>query len=141
MSQHHNLTSSAKTILKQNQRHEGSGRIIRSILSKKELRQSLSSRAASEQQIQTSILEKEKQPSRPVHVQLILRGTNGTPENKIGMHDSHVSSERQERHARLKDRSDRGVWTSRSNGGDESFSSAASSHVDPLEGTCFIIYL
>ncbi|KAH1149223.1 hypothetical protein GYH30_043695 [Glycine max] len=140
MSQHHNVTSSAKmivgsTVLKQSQQHEGSGRIIRSILSKKELRQSLYSRALSEQQIQTSNLEKEKQPPRPLHVQLILKGSNGTPENKIGVHDSHVSSERQERHVRHKDRPDRGVWTSRSNGADDSFSSSASSQVDPLEGS------
>ncbi|BAT86718.1 Regulator of nonsense transcripts [Vigna angularis] len=136
MSQHHNVTSSAKeivgaTVLKQNQRHEGSGRIIRSILSKKELRQSQSSRA--EHQIQTSNLEKEKQSPRPVHVQPILKGMNGISENKIGVHDSHVSSERQERHTRHKDRPDRGVWTS-SNGADESVSSAASSQVDPFEG-------
>lgn len=145
MSQHHNVTSSAKmivgsTVLKQSQRHEGSGRIIRSILSKKELRQSQYSRALSEQQIQTSNLEKEKQPPRPLHVQLILKGSNGTPENKIGVHDSHVSSERQERHVRHKDRPDRGVWTSRFNGADVSFSSPASSQVDPLEGKCFILY-
>ncbi|QCD76406.1 regulator of nonsense transcripts UPF3-like isoform X3 [Vigna unguiculata] len=138
MSQHHNITSSAKeilgaTVLKQNQRHEGSGRIIRSILSKKELRQSQSSRALSEQQIQKSNLGKEKQSPRPIHVQLILKGMNGTSENKIGVHDSHVSSERQDRHTRHKDRPDRGVWTS-SNGADESFSSAASSQVDPFEG-------
>ena len=140
MSQHHNVTSSAKTVvgstvLKQSQRHEGSGRIIRSILSKKELHQSQSSRALSEQKILTSNLEKEKQPPRPLHVQLILKGSNGTPENKIGVHDSHVSSERQERHVRHKDRPDRGVWTSRSNGADDSFSSSASSQVDPLEGS------
>lgn len=145
MSQHHNVTSSAKeivgaTVLKQNQRHEGSGRIIRSILSKKELRQSQSSRALSEHQIQTSNLEKEKQSPRPVHVQLILKGMNGTSENKIGLHDSHASSERQERHTRHKDRPDRGVWTS-SNVADESVSSAASSQVDPVEGTCFILKL
>ncbi|KAG4385796.1 hypothetical protein GLYMA_12G165900v4 [Glycine max] len=140
MSQHHNVTSSAKTVvgstvLKQSQRHEGSGRIIRSILSKKELHQSQSSRALSEQKILTSNLEKEKQPPRPLHVQLILKGSNGTPENKIGVHDSHVSSERQERHVRHKDRPDRGVWTSRFNGADVSFSSPASSQVDPLEGS------
>ncbi|CAJ1963776.1 unnamed protein product [Sphenostylis stenocarpa] len=139
MSQHQNVTPSAKTIvgatvLKQNQRHEGSGRIIRSILSKKEMRQSQSSRALSEQQIQTSNLEKEKQSPRPIHVQLILKGMNGTPENKISVHDSHLPSERQERHIRHKDRPDRGVWTNRSNGADESFSIAASSLVDPLEG-------
>ncbi|KAK7328336.1 hypothetical protein VNO77_22440 [Canavalia gladiata] len=139
LSQHHNVTSPAKmipssTALKQNQRHDGSRRIIRSILSNKDLRQSQSSRALSEQQIQTSNLEKEKQAPLPIHVQLILKGTNGTPENKIGVHDSHVSSERQERRVRHKDRPDRGVWTSRSNGGDDSLSSSASSQVDPLEG-------
>jgi len=144
MSQHHNVISSAKeivgaTVLKQNQRQEGSGRIIRSILSKKELRQSQSSRALSEQQIQTSNLEKDKQSPRPIQVQLILKGMNGTPDNKIGVLDSHVFSERQERHIRHKDRPDRGVWTSCSNGADESFPSAAFSQVDPLEGTCFIL--
>ncbi|XP_027193197.1 regulator of nonsense transcripts UPF3-like isoform X2 [Cicer arietinum] len=139
MSQHHSITSSAKTILnstalKQNQRHEGSGRIIKSILSNKDLRQNQSSRAYSERQLQTSNLEKEKQPTRPLHVQLILKGTDGAPENRITVHGLHVSSERQERRFRQKDRPDRGIWTSRSNGGDESLSSSASSQVDPLEG-------
>lgn len=137
MSQHH--TSSTKTILsstalKQNQRHEGSGRIIKSILTNKDFRQSQSSRAHSERQIQTSNLEREKQSTRPVHVQLILKGTDGAPENRITVHGLHVSSERQERRFRHKDRPDRGVWTSRSNGGGEFLSSSASSQVDPLEG-------
>lgn len=137
MSQHH--TSSTKTILsstalKQNQRHEGSGRIIKSILTNKDFRQSQSSRAHSERQIQTSNLEREKQSTRPVHVQLILKGTDGVPENRITVHGLHVSSERQERRFRHKDRPDRGVWTSRANGGGESLSSSASSQVDPLEG-------
>ncbi|CAK8530127.1 unnamed protein product [Lathyrus sativus] len=140
MLQHHNIASSTKTILsstalKQNQRHEGSsGRIIKSILTNKDLRQSQSSRAHYERQIQTSNLEKEKQPARPVHVQLILKGTDGAPENRITVHGLHVSSERQERRYRHRDRPDRGVWTSRSNVGDESLSSSASSLVDPLEG-------
>lgn len=137
MSQHH--TSSTKTILsstalKQNQRHEGRGRTIKSILTNKDFRQSQSSRAHSERQIQTSNLEREKQSTRPVHVQLILKGTDGAPENRITVHGLHVSSERQERRFRHKDRPDRGVWTSRSNGGGESLSSSASSQVDPLEG-------
>lgn len=146
MSQHHSITSSAKTILdstalKRNHRHEGSGKIIRSILSNKDLRQSQSSRPPSEQQIQTSNLEKEKKPPRPLHVQMILKGTNGTPENRIGMHDLQVSSERQERRVRHRDRPDRGVWTNRSNGGDDSLSLSASSQVDTSEGKCFIFYL
>ncbi|XP_058755109.1 potassium transporter 10-like [Vicia villosa] len=138
MSQHHNIASSTKsihssTVLKQNQRHEGSGRIIKSILTNRDLRQSQSSRAYSERQIQTSNLEKEKQPARPVHVQLILKGTDGAPENRSIVHGLHVSSERQERRFRHRDKPDRGVWTSRSNVGDESLSPSASSHVDPLE--------
>lgn len=144
MSQNH--TSSTKTILsstalKQNQRHEGSGRIIKSILTNKDFRQSQCSRAHSERQIQTSNLEREKQSTRPVHVQLILKGTDGAPENRITVHGLHVSSERQERRFRHKDRPDRGVWTSRSNGGGESLSSSASSQVDPLEGTHFTFSL
>ncbi|CAI8591609.1 unnamed protein product [Vicia faba] len=139
MSQHHNIASSTKTIhssmvLRQNQRHEGSGRIIKSILTNKDLRQSQSSRAYSERQIQTSNLEKEKQPARPVHVQLILKGTDGAPENRITVHGLHVSNERQERRFRHRDRPDRGVWTSRSNVGDESLASSGSSQVNPLEG-------
>lgn len=138
-SQHHSITSSTKTILsstalKQSQRHEGSGRIIRSILSNKDLRQSQFSRGHSEQQIQTSNVEREKQSTRPSHVQLILKGADGIPENRIAVHDLHVSGERQERRFRHKDKHDRGVWTSRSNGGDDSLSSSASSQVDPLEG-------
>ncbi|RYR11756.1 hypothetical protein Ahy_B04g069271 [Arachis hypogaea] len=134
-----NVTSSAKTIvgstpLKQNQRHEGSARIIRSILSNKEMRQSQSARPQSEQTIPTSDLQKERQPPRPVHVQLILKGSNGTPENRIGMHDSRNSSERLEKRVRHKDRPDRGVWTNRSIGGDDSLSLSASSQVDHLEG-------
>ncbi|XP_057429255.1 regulator of nonsense transcripts UPF3-like isoform X2 [Lotus japonicus] len=131
ISRHQTMIGS--TTPKQNHRHEGSGRIIRSILSNKDLHQSQSSRISSEQQIQTSHLEKEKQPRRPFPVQ-ILKGTNGTPENRIGVHDLHVSSERQERRVRHKDRPDRVVWTNRSNGGDDSLSSSASSQVDPLEG-------
>ncbi|XP_057754845.1 regulator of nonsense transcripts UPF3-like isoform X1 [Arachis stenosperma] len=134
-----NVTSSAKTIvgsapLKQNQRHEGSARIIRSILSNKEMRQSQSARPQSEQTIPTSDLQKERQPPRPVHVQLILKGSNGTPENRIGMHDSRNSSERLEKRVRHKDRPDRCVWTNRSIGGDDSLSLSASSQVDHLEG-------
>lgn len=124
-SQHHSIISSTKTILsstalKQSQRHEGSGRIIRSILSNKDLRRSQFSRGHSEQQIQTSNLEREKQSTRPSHVQLILKGADGIPENRITVHDLHVFGERQERSFRHKDKHDRGVWTSCSNGGDDS---------------------
>ncbi|MED6138015.1 hypothetical protein PIB30_070367 [Stylosanthes scabra] len=135
--QQNSVTSSAKTsvcptLVKQNLRHEGSGRIIRSILSNKEMRQSQSTKPQAEQTIQTSDLQKEKQPPRSV--QLILKGSNGTPENKVGMHDSRNSSERLEKRVRHKDRPDRGVWTNRSIGGDDSSSLSASSQVDHFEG-------
>ncbi|XLR31733.1 hypothetical protein S83_059633 [Arachis hypogaea] len=73
-----NVTSLAKTIagstpLKQNQRHKSSARIIRSILSNKEMRQSQSARPQSEQAVPTSDLQKERQPLCPVHVQWILK--------------------------------------------------------------------
>ncbi|KAK7284039.1 hypothetical protein RIF29_13790 [Crotalaria pallida] len=138
ISQQSSTTSSAKildsTALRRNHRPEGSGRIIRSILSNKDLRQSQSSRPHADHPIQTSNLEKEKQPPRTLHVPTILKGTNGTSENRIGVNDLHVSSERQERRVRHRDRPDRGVWTNRSNGGDDSLSLSASSQVDTLEG-------
>lgn len=135
LAQQHSVTSSAKMFLgstasKQNQRPEGSGRIIRRILSNKDLRHSQSSRPHSEQQSQTSSHEKEKRPPRPSHVHLILKGTNGTLEDKTGVNDLHVSSERQETHVRHKDRADRSVWTNFSNGADDALSSSASSQID-----------
>ena len=68
--QQQNVTSPVKNILganspKQNQRREGSGRIIRSILLNKDARQSQSSMFQSGQQSQASNLEKEKRPPRP----------------------------------------------------------------------------
>ncbi|OIV96245.1 hypothetical protein TanjilG_14922 [Lupinus angustifolius] len=139
MSQHKSVTSSAKTApnstaLKRNQRPEGSGRIIRRILSNKDLHQSQSSGPHSEQQIQASNLEKEKQQPRSLHVPTILKSSNGTPDNRIGVHDLHVSSERQERRVRHRDRPDRGIWTNRSNGGDDALSLSASSQAGTLEG-------
>ncbi|XP_028762931.1 regulator of nonsense transcripts UPF3 [Neltuma alba] len=137
--QTHSLAS-VKTALgsptpKQNQRQEGSGRIIRRILSNKELRQSQSSRPHSEQQIPTSILEKEKRAPRPSHVQLITKGTNGAADDRISVNDMHVSSERQGSHVRHKDRPDRGIGPSFSNGNDGFLSSSATSQVDSAKGS------
>lgn len=142
MSRQPSVTSSAKmilgsTALKQNQRQEGSGRIIRRILSNKDLRQSQLSRTHSEQQIQTSNQEKEKRPPRPSHVQLITKGMNGAPEDRTGVNDSHVSIERQETHVRHKDKPDRGLWASFSNGGHDSLVSSSSSQVDSYKGILF----
>ncbi|CAL5379933.1 unnamed protein product [Camellia sinensis] len=118
---------------KQNQRREPSGRIIRSILLNKDARQSQSSSVVrSEQKIQASNLEKDKRPPRPQNVQHFFKDTNGSLEDNVvgnGLHG--VSSEKQEKRTRNKDRPDRGVWTPlrRSDGShasDESLSSSAS---------------
>ncbi|KAJ7967984.1 regulator of nonsense transcripts UPF3-like [Quillaja saponaria] len=137
--------SSAKTVLgsassKQNQRYEGSGRIIKSILLNKDARQNQSSRVHSDEQIQISNLEKEKRPPRPLHVQLILKGANGALEDKVVAYELHGPSERQEKHKSHKDRPDRGVWTHRSKGllaGVESSSTSAGQtpHIGSSEGS------
>lgn len=118
---------------KQNQRREGSGRIIRSILLNKDSRQNQSSTAQLEQQSQVS-LEKEKRPPRPPHIQLALKETNGGQDEKVVGNDIHsFVSEKQDKRTRNKDRPDRGVWTPlrRSDGShasDESLSSSTSQH-------------
>ncbi|KAJ9687622.1 hypothetical protein PVL29_016202 [Vitis rotundifolia] len=135
--QQQNVTSPVKNILganapKQNQRREGSGRIIRSILLNKDARQSQSSMFQSEQQFQASNLEKEKRPPRPPHIQLASKETNGAQDDKGVGNDVHsFVSEKQDKRTRNKDRPDRGVWTPlrRSDGShasDESLSSSAS---------------
>lgn len=132
-----NVTSPVKNILganapKQNQRREGSGRIIRSILLNKDARQSQSSMFQTEQQSQASNLEKEKRPPRPPHIQLASKETNGAQDDKVVGNDVHsFVSEKQDKRTRNKDRPDRGVWTPlrRSDGShasDESLSSSAS---------------
>ncbi|KAJ9687620.1 hypothetical protein PVL29_016200 [Vitis rotundifolia] len=115
--QQQNVTSPVKKILganapKQNQRREGSGRIIRSILLNKDARQSQSSMFQSEQQSQASNLEKEKRPPRPPHIQLASKETNGAQDDKGVGNDVHsFVSEKQDKRTRNKDRPDRGVWT------------------------------
>ncbi|XP_021663317.2 regulator of nonsense transcripts UPF3 isoform X2 [Hevea brasiliensis] len=124
-----NQTSPA---LKQSQRREASGRIIRSILLNKDSRQNQSSGVQSEQQNQTSNFEKDKRPPRPQHVQLILKDANGDSDDKVVGNDLHsFSGEKQEKHTRSKDRPDRGIWAPlrRSDGSyasDESILSSAS---------------
>ncbi|KAG8650319.1 regulator of nonsense transcripts UPF3 isoform X3 [Manihot esculenta] len=127
-----NLISS---VLKQSQRREASGRIIRSILLNKDSRQNLFSGAQSEQQTQTSNLEKDKRPHRPQHVQLNLKDANGAPDDKLVGNELHCfPGEKQEKRTRNKDRSDRVVWTplrpsDGSYASDESLLSSASQSV------------
>ncbi|KAF3450384.1 hypothetical protein FNV43_RR06464 [Rhamnella rubrinervis] len=136
MSRHQNVISTKNIVgsisLKQNQRREGSGRIIRSILLNKDAHQSQSSGVHSDQKFRTVSMEKDKRRPRPQHVQLILKDTNGAPDYKIignGMHG--FCSEKQDKCTRNKDRPDRGVWTPRHRFGgyfvdDELLSSTAS---------------
>lgn len=143
----HQQNASVKNILsspalKQNQRRENSGKIIRGILLNKDARQSQAFGLHSEQKI--SNLEKDKRPPRPSHVQLVMKDINGVSDDKVVVNDLH--SEKQERRTRNKDRPDRGVWTLRRSDGsyasDESLSSSASqlslSAVDSLEGRATI---
>lgn len=142
MSRHQNVISTKNIVgsisLKQNQRREGSGRIIRSILLNKDAHESQSSGVHSDQKIQTSSMEKDKWHPRPQHVQLILKDTNGAPDFKIVGNDLHgFCSEKQDKRTRNKDRPDRGVWTPRhrfdgSFVNDESLSSTASQPTQSL---------
>ncbi|KAJ8529747.1 hypothetical protein K7X08_036582 [Anisodus acutangulus] len=115
------ITSSA---LKQNQRREASGRIMRSVLLK-DARQNQAP-AASEQEKYSQ--DKDKKPPRPPSVQLFQRETN---EDKVLGTDLHVvHTGKQEKRTRIRDRPDRGVWTLRRSdslhASDESLSSSAS---------------
>ncbi|KAM0016384.1 putative nonsense-mediated mRNA decay protein [Helianthus debilis subsp. tardiflorus] len=106
---------------RQNQRHEASGRIIRSILVNKDARQNQSEPNQSLNQ------EKDRRPPRaPLN------------DDKVHGHDLH--KDKLSRNNR--DKLDRGVWTPlrRSDGSDESLSSSASRSTqvapDSAEGTC-----
>ncbi|XP_022762730.1 regulator of nonsense transcripts UPF3-like isoform X2 [Durio zibethinus] len=135
-----NVTSPIKTVLgltptKQNSR--GEGRVIRGILLNKDARQSQSSGVQSEQQIQTSNLEKDRRPQHS-HARLVLKDTNSASDDKVGS-NSH-GNEKPERRNRNKDRPDRGVWTlHRSDGSyasDESLPSSASQSAQiPLDSS------
>ncbi|KAF8404309.1 hypothetical protein HHK36_009192 [Tetracentron sinense] len=152
--------SHGSTAVKQNQRREGSGRMIKSILLNKEARQNQSSTAVqSEQQIQLNL--EDKRPPQSTNMRLVLKeqissispracisdcDTKRAPDDKVVMNDLHGSvsiSETQEKRTRNKDRPDRVVWTPRRSDGshasDESLSSSASQPTsllsDSLEGT------
>ena len=125
--------------LKQNQRREASGKIIRSILLK-DNRQNQPSSVRSDQQNQTVNLERDKRPPRPPSVQLLQKDANVASDDKVPNDIHNIHSEKQEKRTRNKDRPDRVVWTPlrRSDGShtsDESLSSSASqSAVDATEG-------
>ncbi|XP_024974025.1 regulator of nonsense transcripts UPF3 isoform X1 [Cynara cardunculus var. scolymus] len=121
---------------RQNQRHEASGRIIRSILLNKDTRQSQASAVQSEQN-QTLNQDKDRRPPRPQNMPL-LKDSNGLPDDKVHGHDLHgFYSEKQDKRSRNRDKPDRGVWTPlrRSDGphaSDESLSSSTSQSTQVL---------
>ncbi|WMV50443.1 hypothetical protein MTR67_043828 [Solanum verrucosum] len=96
--------SPSLSALKQNQRQETSGRIIRSILLK-DARQNQS--AFQSDQIQ----DKDMRPPLPPSMQLFQKDTSGANEDKVVGNEKHVVHiEKQERRSRNRDRPDRGVW-------------------------------
>ncbi|GMI74375.1 hypothetical protein like AT1G33980 [Hibiscus trionum] len=136
-----NFTSPIKTILgstpnKHNSRRED--RMIRGILFNKDFHQR---QCQSEQHIQTSNLEKEKQLHRHSHVKLGLKDARVALDDKVAGNDLHGTG-KPERHSRNKDRKDQGFWTLRrcdgSYASDDSLSSSASQSaqipLDSLEG-------
>ncbi|KAL6514413.1 hypothetical protein OROHE_019021 [Orobanche hederae] len=146
--QQQNAASPTKTyhssaLMKQNQRREASGRIIRSILLNRDTHQP-SSGSQPELRSQTSNQDRDKKPPRPPSLQF-HRDTNGAPEDKVVSKNLNAGpSEKQERRTRNRDRPDRGVWTPlrRSDGShasNESLLSSSASQtsqvVDSAEGT------
>ncbi|KAL6517786.1 hypothetical protein OROMI_033487 [Orobanche minor] len=146
--QQQNAASPSKTyhssaLMKQNQRREASGRIIRSILLNRDTHQP-SSVSQPELRSQTSNQDRDKKPPRPPSLQF-HRDTNGAPEDKVVSKNLNAGpSEKQERRTRNRDRPDRGVWTPlrRSDGSHASNESLLSSsasqtsqEVDSAEGT------
>ncbi|KAF7836456.1 regulator of nonsense transcripts UPF3-like isoform X1 [Senna tora] len=120
--------SPLSTALKQNQRREASGRLIRSILLNNEARQSQST-TANQQKVQILSSENGKRPPRPINAR---SGINGVVSNhdagqvnyegdskraldekfvKRDLHGLGSVGEKTERRTRNKDRPDRGVWT------------------------------
>lgn len=91
-----------------NQRHEASGRIVRSILLKDAHQNQSSSAVQSEQEIQ----DRDKKPPRPPSVQLFQKDCNGSVEDKMTGNDPHnIHLEKLEKRTRSRDKPDRGVWT------------------------------
>ncbi|XAR56291.1 hypothetical protein NMG60_11036717 [Bertholletia excelsa] len=135
-------TTISSSASKQIQRRETSGRIIRSILLNKDVRQNHS---MSDVHFEQQNMEKDKRPPRPQNVQLLVKDSSVALEDKAIANDLRsVSSEKQEKRTRNKDRPDRGVWAPlrRSNGSrasDDSLSSSTSQSIqlepDSAEGS------
>ncbi|KAL8156128.1 regulator of nonsense transcripts UPF3-like [Apium graveolens] len=129
---------------RQNNRHDASGKMSKSILLDRDSPQNPST-LPSEMPIQVKIQEKDRRPPRASNVQLHRKDTNEAAEDRTGGNDLQgFYAEKPEKRTRNKDRPDRGVWTPlrRSDGlhaSNESLSSSASQHttslLDTSEGT------
>ncbi|KAI3755163.1 hypothetical protein L1987_54958 [Smallanthus sonchifolius] len=95
---HQQNSSSVKLAARTNQRHEASGRIIRSILINKDTRQNQS------EQNQNLNQEKDRKPPRPP----LFKDSNSSPDDKIHGYDPHGFYNDKQNN---KDKPDRGAWT------------------------------
>lgn len=124
------VKKSGSFAFKQNQRHEASGRIIRSILSNKDSCQSYVTASQSEQQTPTGNLDKDKHPFRPANMCSMLKDHIASKSPLISIYDSEgknslddkvagnnlnvlvSTNEKHDGYTRNKDRPDRAVWAS-----------------------------
>nr|GEV78355.1 regulator of nonsense transcripts UPF3-like isoform X1 [Tanacetum cinerariifolium] len=97
---------SGSGVPKQNQQREASGRIIRSILVKKDARQS-----RSEQQNQAPNRDMDRRPPRYLNVPPLLKDSNGLPDDKVSGLDVHgFYSEKRDSKKRKYDLSNTRGW-------------------------------
>ena len=132
------------------QRHDGSGKVIRSILSSKEGRQSQSYMSASmSEQAPNS---EDRRPPRPPNNRLISKNSNFTTshafsvdndgkrlsEDRVAggdLHNSVFTNEKHDKRMKNKDRPDRGVWRrSDISHGSDGMSVSSELLADSLEG-------
>ncbi len=110
------MKNAAQSSSRQDPRLEGSGRIIKTILSNKEGRHVVTSQHDQEGHIITA----EKRPPRIPNPRSVVKDQvvenaekNHLDDKHSHLHGSGLISEKTERHARNRDRPDRGVWAPR----------------------------
>ncbi|CAL5067900.1 unnamed protein product [Urochloa decumbens] len=120
---------------RQDQRLEASGRIIKTILSNKEVRNS--NQSQHEQEGHMCNTERDKRPPRVLNPRAIVKDQmvenaerSHFDEKSNNLHGSAPVGEKIERHARNRDRPDRGVWAPRRY---DKSTSGGGSHGSPAE--------